>query len=244
MPESNTWLHQITTPYNACSLETLPPLPDGDGGELIPLVVGCYQLNESSSDEIPGDNADHADETREKAATRSGELRLYMIRRDLRFKEPCVVPMESGILDGKWKKSSSNGKSPLFASACASGRIHLHSLVHDDKSSLRLDQIASPNVDDGSNVLCLSLAWDDYTQNASDRIVSSYSDGTIALHDVSYSQDEGEQQNIVLEESQRWDAHSMFGCPSEVWTCSFLRGDENVVMSGADDVSTNKISNL
>lgn len=222
----NNWLDRIVTPYNACSLETLPPLDDGSDA-LIPLVIGCYQLNESD-DGCPDDE--------KKIATRSGELRLYSIRNDenLYFNDPQVVPMESGVLDGKWKQRSSKDSGLLFASACASGRIYLHSLSCDDNAIWRLDHVTCTYEGNESNALCLALAWDEYAGSsyASDRIVSSYSDGTIALHGVSYS-----DEQTGLQEMERWDAHSMFGCPSEVWTCSFLRGDENVVMSGADDVS-------
>ena len=35
-----------------------------------------------------------------------------------------------------------------------------------------------------------------------------------------------ESQDVSIEETHRWKAHTMFGCPSEVWTCSFLRGHE------------------
>jgi diphthamide biosynthesis protein 7 len=74
----------------------------------------------------------------------------------------------------------------------------------------------------------------------SDQIVSSYSDGTVALHDVSCAPSANEDStpyNFSIKETQRWNAHTMFGCPSEVWTCSFLRGNAHVVMSGADDCS-------
>ncbi|KAL7524037.1 hypothetical protein ACHAXR_000414, partial [Thalassiosira sp. AJA248-18] len=80
----------------------------------------------------------------------------------------------------------------------------------------------------------------DDTSIASDQIVSSYSNGTVALHKVTcdaQSENKGPPHNIQIEETHRWNAHSMFGCPSEVWTCSFLRGDEHVVLSGADDCS-------
>ena len=224
MQSKRSWLHQVSTPFNACSLETLSPIHDGSDEEVIPLIIGCYQLNEST-DDATGDD--------DKTATRSGELRLYAIKNndELNFDAPHdVVNMESGVLDGKWRQRE---EKPLFASACASGRIHIHSLQCNDKS-WNLEHVASSEINEDSDGLCLALAWDEYANHPeiSDRIVSSYSDGTISLHDVLWSTD-----GASIRESQRWDAHSMFGCPSEVWTCSFLRGDNNVVMSGADDVS-------
>lgn len=227
MPENNSWIDRITTPFNACSLETLPRIED-DIDASIPLVVGCYHLNEADDG--------NSEDDEKKAATRSGELRLYTIRNneELCFNEPQVVNMESGVLDGKWKQCSTIGRNPLFASGCASGRIHLHSLELDSNKSWRLDHATSTSKNEESNALCLALAWDEYSnaEDTADRIVSSYSDGSIALHDVSCLQGQ-----VSIRENKRWDAHSMFGCPSEVWTCSFLRGNENTVMSGADDVS-------
>eukprot|EP00804_Cyclotella_cryptica_P002507 CCRYP_018444-RB/>CCRYP_018444-RB protein AED:0.05 eAED:0.05 QI:27/1/1/1/0.5/0.2/5/1824/463 len=250
------WLDRLITPFNACSLETLSPIIENDDA-VIPLVVGCYQLNEKSSgnDDPPVADEDKSDRA-EATPTRSGELRLLTVRNDetLQFEEQLVVHMESGVLDGKWRRVNGNlgrngnkSHEALFASACASGKIHLHSLAHNPiTNSWRFDPVSSSDEGgEGDHALCLSLAWDDCTtdnnDNTSDLIVSSYSDGTLALHEVSYStdsnDDKGMPQPTVIRESQRWDAHSMFGCPSEVWTCSFLRGDANVVMSGADDCS-------
>ena len=218
-------LDLITTPLNACSLETHLPVHHDD--EKIHLVVGCYQLNETDADSKSGD----------EVITRSGELRLYTIhnREKLHFGEPQhVVHMEGGVLDGKWKLC--DGERSVFASACASGKIHLHFLKYEAESC-RLDHVTSSDIEEQSTALCLALAWNEHANDTNaDRIVSSYSDGTIALHDVSFSTNQANLHHI-----KQWDAHSMFGCPSEVWTCSFLRGDENVVMSGADDVSTMRI---
>lgn len=222
---SNT-LDRITTPFNACSLETHLLLHQDE--EKNHLVVGCYQLNETDADS-EGEN---------KKATRCGELRLYTVHNNqekLRFGEPqYVVDMESGVLDGKWKLC--NRERSIFASACASGRIHLHSLQYEAESC-RLDHVTSSDIEEENNALCLALAWNEHANDSNAHsIVSSYSDGTIALHDVSFSTNETGMCQI-----KKWEAHSMFGCPSEVWTCSFLRGDENVVMSGADDVSMIRI---
>jgi len=108
--------------------------------------------------------------------------------------------------------------------------------------------LTSSDESDG-NALCLSLAWNDFINNTSndntniqsdDQIVSSYSNGTVALHKVATTtktNDDESQDVVSIEETQRWNAHTMFGCPSEVWTCSFLRGHDNVVLSGADDVT-------
>ena len=54
------------------------------------------------------------------------------------------------------------------------------------------------------------------------------------------------QEGASLVEEERWDAHTLFGCPSEVWTCCFAASTStgqsalsndgtNVVISGGDD---------
>ena len=298
---AGSWFDKIVTPLNACSLETFVPIPipstkgaiydETVDADVLPLVIGCYQLNESTPEANDASSAsasaqdDNIDSNATKAddddaavgtkASRSGELRLYMITNSRdddfdasstnvgqKFGEPsCVIKMESGVLDGKWKRrdtvnisndSSSFEGNPIFASACASGRIHLHSLEQQQQDtdaatnntelpSWNLSLAATSDVPESVNNtnLCLALAWNDFidsndSSSDGDQIVSSYSDGTVALHQVSYN---NTTNDVSIEESHRWKAHSMFGCPSEVWTCSFLRGDENVVLSGADDVS-------
>ena len=260
------WFDELTTPLNACSLETYFPIPRDDDIRFndssnkpsdIPLIVGCYQLNDSPNTESEGD----ADDKTSSAATtsssgRCGELRLHMIsqpstsKAEMKFgNASCSLQMESGILDGKWKRrkrndsneqttTTQNAQSPLFASACASGRIHIHSLTKKKctvTSTPCLTHLASSEVQDDSG-LCLSLAWNDYLNESDDQIVSSYSKGEVAIHQVSYSEVDTNETTLQLEEVNRWKAHTLFGCLSEVWTCSFLRGVENVVLSGADDV--------
>jgi hypothetical protein len=303
--EATTWYDQIDTPLNACSIETFMPIPDGPGetkhGEdanfrdAVPLIIGCYQLNETSSEGSTGDavvappeddSAGNASATTDgievvQKSSREGELRLYMIpststssennvreNKAVRFTDAaCVVHMESGVLDGKWRRRRTSRQGPtcsryetppMFASACASGKIHLHSLEKNSSPSWILSHLASSDEPHPDNKvsLCLSLAWNDfmdaecgdYTDERHDQILSSYSNGTLALHAISRAKlvetsEEAEYDGvnhrtdvICIEETQRWSAHEMFGCPSEVWTCSFLRGDENVVLSGADDV--------
>ena len=287
---------------------------------VVPLVIGCYQLNEQSSDICAATSATPTDDDNVKASSssRSGELRLYMISPSsssssatpssslsddddgsqqqevknsnvIKFgNASCVVQMESGVLDGKWQRrrrmrsrdnitttQSTTGNiyggdgsscyyessSPLFASACASGKIHLHSLEkknnveqqEESTTSWTLSHVTSSNQPDGEPI-CLSLAWNDFmnddddtnTLTREDQIVSSYSNGTVALHNLVYStncttssnycNNDNDNNNIInMEETHRWNAHNMFGCPSEVWTCSFLKGNTNVVLSGADD---------
>ena len=317
--EASIWFDQISTSLNACSLETFVPIPDGsiNRGEdsnichTIPLIIGCYQLNETSSAGstagelfIASPEDDSSEDVALKTAaaggtahveksSRRGELRLYMIpstssssslendardKKAFRFTDAtCVVNMESGVLDGKWRqrcntrRGSIDGRcetKPIFASACASGKVHLHSLEKNNSPpSWVLSHLASSDEPSpGDEVsLCLSLAWNDFLgvdggdcpNQQQDQIVSSYSNGTLALHTISSAElgktseesgdiyDVNRRTNVVcIEETHRWNAHEMFGCQSEVWTCSFLRGDENVVLSGADDVRSDSFFRL
>ena len=252
------WFNDLTTSLNACSLETYFPIPrhgdiSSDKSSDLPLVVGCYQLNEpSESDQEYTDTASSS-----IGSNRSGELRLYMIpmpstsKNELQFREAAsVLQMESGILDGKWrKKRQSNNneqrmiqgdENPIFASASASGCVHIHGLTKnkpndsDVRATWSLNHLVSSEGQNESG-LCLALAWNDYLDEPDDQIVSSYSNGEVAIHQISYHEDKNKVPK--LEETYRWNAHTLFGCPSEVWTCSFLKGAEHVVLSGADDVS-------
>ena len=270
----NTWFDRLTTPLNACSLETYTPIrnvpptevsisdckiSEEEGDVVIPLIIGCYQLNEQQNDTTT--NGEDKSSDISKSSSRSGELRLYMIPPSSASKSTSikfgnaydVVQMESGVLDGKWRRRQCEktiNALAIYASACASGRIHLHSLENNSnnnsKQSWTLPHLTSSDESDG-NALCLSLAWNDFINTTTNdktniksenQIVSSYSNGTVALHKVATTTINDDESKVVsIEETQRWNAHTMFGCPSEVWTCSFLRGYENVVLSGADDVT-------
>ena len=86
----NTWFDRVVTPLNACSLETYTPIrnkppteeisdckiiTENDGDDVIPLIIGCYQLNEQQNDTASEEESDDI----QKSSSRSGELRLYMI---------------------------------------------------------------------------------------------------------------------------------------------------------------------
>lgn len=298
---SSEWFDQTSTSLNACSLETFVPILDSDddgkvSAFLLPLVIGCYQLEEktcipaSTTTDDDADSTDDASSLVGQSSSRMGELRLYMIpspasstllsssqhaensnaaigngnnNDTFRFRDSvCIVNMESGVLDGKWRRrrrrcntqriSTENGSNyyetmPIYASACASGKIHLHSLEKKrNDSSWTLLHLASSEVEEQYEVspLCLSLAWNDFinydgddsrNEQCHDQIVSSYSNGTLTLHTIHPTNSNSSVGCCHIEETHRWKGHDMFGCPAEVWTCSFLRGNANVVLSGADD---------
>ena len=257
-------LDEIQTPLNACSLEVRGSA----------LVVGCYQLNEApdtdadrtteeGGERAKGDCKQENDESDDGdnncksavlAATRSGELRLYSVPTSSpKFGEPTqVLPMESGVLDAKWCPSVAANIGYL-AAACASGSIHVHKLSEGGGNHSHLEHVASSSIQSAEEShitpLALSLDWekrretgdsDSVTETSTSRkIVSSYSDGSLCLHRF-------HSDSTSLVEEERWDAHTLFGCPSEVWTCCFaasastggsaLSNDgNNLVLSGGDD---------
>jgi diphthamide biosynthesis protein 7 len=106
--------------------------------------------------------------------------------------------------------------------------------------------------------LCLSLDWEYHDETSefcgpptSNQIVSSYSSGQLAIHTarwgslptsttVSFSSESGGVEALtegLLEETVRFDAHTLFGEPSEVWTCCWCRctSSRTTILSGADD---------
>lgn len=97
-----------------------------------------------------------------------------------------------------------------------------------------------------SNPLCLSLAWDSsaaYKRTyptsggiSSDlpRLVSTYSDGRVALHDVVLDLTDDNKNIVSIIERDCWEAHTLFADnPAEVWSACFV--DRNAVWSGGDE---------
>jgi len=276
---------RVTLRLNACSLEILHNTQlyceNNEETAVLPLVVGCYQLNESNSKKITNNDNDCNDdggedrnvETQESSSsTRSGELVLYMTElkqeaNELKFGKPVqVVERSSGVLDGKWYHSrpllyanhsdEENTNSILekpsfvYATACSSGQVDVFALQESENTKFKLQHICSSS--DTDSGLCLSLAWDESNRkekgsisvnddsNKNDevetRIVSSYSDGTLAVHNVNLLGKDGN----CLTETHRWSAHSLFGIPSEVWTVCFASNKNyntylDTVISGGDD---------
>eukprot|EP00551_Chaetoceros_affinis_P004097 CAMPEP_0203683350 /NCGR_PEP_ID=MMETSP0090-20130426/47477_1 /ASSEMBLY_ACC=CAM_ASM_001088 /TAXON_ID=426623 /ORGANISM="Chaetoceros affinis, Strain CCMP159" /LENGTH=449 /DNA_ID=CAMNT_0050552493 /DNA_START=670 /DNA_END=2019 /DNA_ORIENTATION=+ len=132
------------------------------------------------------------------------------------------------------KQSSSNNKTQYLLKHIA--------------SSLFSDTGCASNYNE-DNGLALSLAWDEsHANNYSEeqqrttRIVSSYSKGTLAVHeiDLSLSSTDTPPENIKIKETHRWNAHTLFGCAAEVWTVCFASNQQystysNTLISGGDD---------
>ena len=261
-----TWIDRLETCLNACSLETLyAPVKNG----VYPLVIGCYQLNEAQqNDGSEGDNEEGKGDTGK--ASRSGELMLHCIDKELVFgavggetlrkcRKVQILPTDSGVLDGKWLQSGqfhiSNNHHYMYATANASGAINIYKLCdegadEDDDSSngIQLTHECASKSDVDTDGLALSLSWDeskyknkqnsdiiDTNNEILTRVVSSYSKGSLAVHNVNCS-----SGVIQLEEMQRWNAHTLFGCAAEVWTVCFANNQHyntyaDTVISGGDD---------
>ena len=289
-------IDEVQTPLNACSLEVLPlrsALHVVVGCYQLEEASHAEEQDDQQTEPAKGEISDDSDgsapenSSSTKRATRSGELRLYSLpaahlssheaksssASPPQFGAPTqVVSMESGVLDAKWWCPSSSSATPdhrYLASACASGRIHVHQLIgkettgdedgdQDENGNIdcRMEHVSSSSVreDDehSTSRLALSLDWEKGgTCNGNGvaansfftrKIVSSYSDGSVSIHSFCCSP---ECKSSMVEE-ERWDAHTLFGCPSEVWTCCFaasartghssLSNDgTNVVISGGDD---------
>jgi diphthine methyl ester acylhydrolase len=225
--QEDEYLQFIETPLHACSLESLQSPIETPCGRLIwPLMLGCYELDPVTNH-------------------RKGHLDLYAVQvptddTDVSLDPPLsVVSCDdvSGILDGKWCPQSSQ---MLYATAHATGEIQLHRVevvAQDDGSGssfpLRVSNMGQSNVQDA---LCLSVSWDfdrnDASSTSNRRLISSYSDGHVAIHTVHHTQDES--SSAQLETCHSWDAHRMFTSPAEVWTACFTTHDQ-VVMSGGDE---------
>lgn len=153
--------------------------------------------------------------------------------------------------------SATEAKAWSFASAHSTGEIRVHSLrvpshsVSDDLPRLESDPLYSiksigrselPDWGDPSPPLCLSVNWDTTgppsilsTDDDGDlcQIVSTYSNGRVAIHDVAFSSD-GDQVHFFERDS--WQAHNIFTSPAEVWSATFAHdGDRNMILSCGDE---------
>ena len=166
----------------------------------------------------------------------------------------------SGILDGKWAPtlmpidSEQHLSSYAYATAHATGEVRVHALrVLNDEMRLcdtdpyvRFDatlgrsEPSNPTMADRTvaasspSALCLSLHWNPYHPHNNNRqehqIVSSYSNGTLAVHDVHFAPNGA---SCLVVERDSWHAHSLFTAPSEVWSTCFC--GPHLVLSGGDE---------
>lgn len=225
------WMDARKSDLNPCSLETISQPVEvtvADGLQKVwPLMLSCYQLSNDDG-------------------TRRGQMELHLVKvpeneiteEPLELGKPYTIldPSESsGILDGKWTELSSQNETLwCFASAHSTGEIRMHSFrfgasSETDKPFCTSFLGQSDAVEAGTVPLCLSLHWDNTVDNDQKRIVSTYSNGTVALYDVHFSSSLGATQMVRKE---AWQAHTMFQTPTEVWSACIVQ--DSVISCGDD----------
>jgi len=250
-------MDSLSAPLTPCSLETIPePVELADGSSVWPLMLSCYELQDNGSrrghmslfsvpvPDIAGSNLS-------SMPLQFGEPYTVL-----------DAQTSSGILDGKWfpmettSDADSDGKQKAwsFATAHSTGEIRIHALQvpqkTDDLPRLESDSLYSVKFlgesvrpawdNDPSPPLCLSLSWDTTAatttvDKSSDLsiMVSTYSNGKVAIHDVAFDSD---GQAVQIMERDSWQAHNIFTSPAEVWSATFAHdGDRNMVLSCGDE---------
>lgn len=155
-------------------------------------------------------------------------------------------------------------KSWPYATAHSTGEIRMHALQVPQKTDdlprlesdplymvAKLGESTLPDRGDSDSAvapLCLALNWDT-TQAATTaatenttctdptmrQIVSTYSNGRVAIHDVAFS---SSGQEVQIMERDSWQAHNIFTCPAEVWSATFAHdGNKNLILSCGDEGS-------
>jgi hypothetical protein len=195
------YMDHVQATLNPCSVETIPePITLADSSKVWPLVVSCYELDEAS-----GRRNGKADMFTVPMPDISEDKETTL---PLKFGSPHTFTDKiSGILDGKWSEFYSpgdNSKSWCFATAQSSGEIRSFRLQiprslegyppvskSDPLYTIAEAGASEPPEDNDGAPLCLSLNWEPSSQwnskSGMKRIVSTYSNGTVAIHDVSFS---------------------------------------------------------
>lgn len=233
-----------TPPLNPCSLETLGLPIVNKERKFWPLITSCYHLQED------GSRKGHMDFFAVDAVPSQ--------QQPVQFGKPIPIEMSSsgGILDGKWYPKSSDQrrqdtKNWLFATAKSTGQVAIHEfrLNEDtDHADSELPPLLAEEVcindplecpTGGASPLCLAVNWDTSSSDTSDvemttsaSLTASYSNGMVAIHDVTKCPETG---RYTITERDSWLAHTLFGStPAEVWSTCFAANGK-IVMSGGDD---------
>ncbi|KAF2075608.1 hypothetical protein CYY_003076 [Polysphondylium violaceum] len=153
---------------------------------------------------------------------RKGRLYLFDIEKDNKVKELQSIDFNSGILDMKWTHHNNisqqyENDAPLLGVVMSRGELNVYRLnaADQEQGERRLELVCRNDVSLDPSILTLSLDW--RTDNK--EIVTSYSDGSLALFDV----DGGAVTN-------RWIAHDY-----EAWICAYNYHNTSMVFSGGDD---------
>lgn len=227
------------------------------------LIENRANVEETSVAET---NVEHSNSSNGLQQQRMGQLRLYTIHSSpLRTSNPYSLGTTpqittlkddggGGILDMKWlpkpiRLGTLDSRKPtrsILAAALSSGSIRLYSLEegedvpHGHHQLKCITSSSSPPTLSVPN-LCLSLDWE-YSEEpwtpSSTQLVSSYSNGQVAIHTAQWDPFcNGTIPSCTLDETLRFEAHTLFQEPSEVWTCCWCRCTSGMVsiLSGADD---------
>jgi diphthine methyl ester acylhydrolase len=161
----------------------------------------------------------------------------------------------------------------LYATAHATGELQIHHVQQrsvanhsnedqdEEEETMKKDiakdtlvpwHVSKIGQSESQDALCLSVSWDNPRRREEEEgevgcvrrnIISSYSDGHVAIHKMHLRQTNNDDHNnnnnndnlqVELEESHSWTAHNMFTSPAEVWTASFTTHDQ-VVLTGGDE---------
>lgn len=213
----------VTTPLNACSLECLPdnPVATNDGTKVLwPLMLGCYQLDESTGERrgyldlyavpVPKNSNSHSQDLQDNVEEVDPSVHVEGLGAPLHVMGGANDNV-SGVLDGKWCPRSTEAQSAanellIYATAHATGEIQIHHIrdttttealqERDGSSPFPFDVTQVGKSQPDSDGLCLALSWDlvkdgNYIQPFSSRnIISSYSDGKVSIHNVHFTMSE------------------------------------------------------
>jgi diphthamide biosynthesis protein 7 len=213
--ESKATVHeQLTLELNADVAEWCPlPSPHR---RLI--AAGTYQLNET---------------------TQQREGRLYIYKLDGEIKKNAQLSLHNvttydlpGIFDLKWlPENFSSNEQPTIATALADGSLTLLSLTNTDQDKQEIVEISRIESPEGGMALSLDYyksnsqatptTGSSDTENLDELLLSSYSDGTVASHQITPA------GTTTL---HNWKAHDL-----EAWTCSFDSWNPYIAYSGGDD---------
>jgi diphthamide biosynthesis protein 7 len=213
--ESKAATHQeITLELNADVAEWCP-LASSTHRRL--LAAGTYQLNEATQ-------------------KREGRLYIYKsigeIRKESKLSLHCATTYDlPGIFDLKWLpenflKLSDQEQQPTIAAALADGSVTLLQVINTDTDNVKVVEISRVESPEGG--MALSLDYRNNNKNndgasaeGAENIMSSYSDGSLATHQVT---------TTGITTLHSWQGHEL-----EAWTCSFDNWNPNLAYSGGDD---------
>ncbi|EFA76071.1 WD40 repeat-containing protein [Heterostelium album PN500] len=194
----------VTLELSADSVECHPSLPNL-------MAVGTYQIDQ-----------EHNQQYKDR---RSGKLYLFDV--EIGKPSPSSSPMtctqlqeiefNSGILDMKWTKTDQ----PKLGVVLSRGDLAIYRVGDIDgtnqKSLVPVMNATPISPSESDEILALSLDWN----KSGTRIITSFSNGSLALFDV---------DNDKPETIERWDAHGY-----EAWIAAFYYHQEQLMFSGGDD---------